>query len=145
MLWRNDTPRRWRHDGSVCDFSKLRLLLIDDNAVWRTFAIKHLNEAGLRNIEVAYDGVQGVFKARTLQPDLILMDVRLPHMSGIEAAGKMRDAAPMAKVVFVSGVDDPNAIQAALDAGGVEYVAKSRAGRDLIPAIKRAVGFAETA
>ena len=129
----------------MCDFSKIRLLLVDDNAVWRTFATKHLNEAGVRIIDVAYDGVQGVFKARTLQPDLILMDVRLPHMSGIDAARKMRDAAPETKVVFVSGVDDPNVIGAALDAGGVEYVVKSRAGRDLIPAIRRALGFAETA
>jgi two-component system NarL family response regulator len=129
----------------VCDFSKIRLLLVDDNAVWRTFAIKHLNEAGLRTIDVAYDGVQGVFKARTVHPDLILMDVRLPHMTGIEAAAKMRDAVPAAKVVFVSGVDDPNVISAALNAGGVEYVLKSRAGRDLIPAIRRALGFAETA
>jgi DNA-binding NarL/FixJ family response regulator len=129
----------------VCDFSKIRLLLVDDNAGWRTFAVKHLKEAGFRTIDVAYDGVQGVFKARTLQPDLILMDVRLPHMTGIEAAAKMRDAAPAAKVVFVSGVDDPSVISAALDAGGVEYVLKSRAGRDLIPAIRRALGFAETA
>ena len=145
MLWRNDTPRRWRHDGRVCDFSKLRLLLVDDNAVWRTFAIKHLNEAGIRNIDVAYDGVQGVFKARILQPDIILMEVRLPHMNGLEAARKMREAAASTKVVFVSVVDDPDVIAAALEAGGVEYVSKPRAARDLIPAMKRALGLAESA
>jgi CheY-like chemotaxis protein len=123
----------------VCNFAKVRLLLIDDNAIWRTFAIKHLNEAGLTGIEVAYDGVQGVFKARALQPDVILMDVSLPHMNGIEAAAHMREAAPQSKVIFVSGTTDPQVIQAAMDAGGLEYVMKPRAGRDLIPAIRRAV------
>ena len=68
------------------NFANVRLLLVDDNAIWRTFATKHLNEAGLTAIEVAYDGVQGVFKARALQPDIILLDVSLPHMNGIEAA-----------------------------------------------------------
>lgn len=121
----------------MCDFSKIRLLLIDDNAIWRTFAIKHLNEAGLTAVEVAYDGVQGVFKARALQPDIILMDVSLPHMNGVEAAGKMRDAAPQSKVIFVSATSDPQVIHAAMEAGGLEYVMKPRAGRDLIPAIRR--------
>ena len=129
----------------MCDFSKIRLLLVDDNAVWRTFAIKHLNEEGIRTIDVAYDGVQGVFKARVLQPDLILMEVRLPHMNGLEAARKIRDASPATKVVFVSVVDDPDVVGAALEAGGVEYVVKPRAARDLIPAIKRALGPAESA
>jgi DNA-binding NarL/FixJ family response regulator len=123
----------------VCDFSNVRLLLVDDNALWRTFAIRHLTEAGLGAIEVAYDGVQGLYKARSLQPDLILMDIRLPHMNGIEAAAKMREAAPAAKVVFVSGVTDPRVIRTAFDAGGVEYVLKSLAVRELVPAIKRAL------
>ena len=123
----------------MCKFANVRLLLIDDNAIWRTFAIKHLNEAGLTAIEVAYDGVQGVFKARALQPDIVLMDVSLPHMNGIEAAVQLRDAAPQSKVIFVSGTTDPQVIQAAMDAGGLEYVMKPRAGRDLVPAIRRAL------
>jgi CheY-like chemotaxis protein len=121
----------------VCNFSNTRLLLIDDNAIWRTFATRHLNEAGLTSIEVAYDGVQGVFKAGALQPDIILMDVSLPHMNGIEAAAKIRDAAPQSKVIFVSSTTDPQVIQAAMEAGGLEFVVKPRAGRDLIPAIRR--------
>jgi CheY-like chemotaxis protein len=123
----------------VCNFANVRLLLIDDNAIWRTFASKHLNEAGLTAIEVAYDGVQGVFKARALQPDIILTDVSLPHMSGIEAAANMRDAAPRSKVIFVSATADPYVIQAAMEAGGLDYVMKPRAGREMIPAIRRAL------
>ena len=114
-------------------------LLIDDNAISQAFAIKHLNEAGLRVIEVAADGVQGVAKARTWQPNIILMDISMPHMNGIEAAAQMRDAAPKSKIIFVSATDDPHVIQAAMEVGGLEYVMKPRAGRDLIPAIRRAL------
>jgi len=123
----------------VCNFSNVRLLLIDDSASWQLFAIKHLNAAGLTAIEVAYDGVQGVFKARTWQPDVILMDVSIPQMNGIDAATQMREAAPQSKVIFVSATDDPQVIQAAMEAGGVAYVMKPRAGRELIPAIRRAI------
>ena len=59
----------------VCDFSKIRILIVDDSAIWRAFLIRHLHDAGLKGIDVAYDGVQAVFKARTVPVDLILMDV----------------------------------------------------------------------
>ena len=60
-------------------------------------------------------------------------------MNGLEAAEKIRDAAPQSKVIFVSTTTDPQVIQGAMDAGGLEYVMKPRAGRDLIPAIRRAL------
>jgi CheY-like chemotaxis protein len=117
--------------------SNIRILVVDDSSIWRTFIIGHLYDAGMRSVYVAYDGVQAVFKARTLQPDLILMDVRLPHMNGIDAASVIHNAVPSAKVVFLSGNSDPDVRQAALDAGGSAYVPKSLAGRQLIDAIKR--------
>jgi two-component system nitrate/nitrite response regulator NarL len=117
--------------------SNIRILVVDDSSIWRTFIIGHLYDAGMRSVYVAYDGVQAVFKARTLQPDLILMDVRLPHMNGIDAASAIHHAVPSAKVVFLSGNSDPDVRQAALDAGGSAYVPKSLAGRQLIDAIKR--------
>ena len=99
----------------------------------------HLFDAGLSAVYVAYDGVQAVCKAQTLQPDVILMDVTLPRMNGIDAAALIRDVAPSAKVVFVSSNGDPEVRRAALTAGGCDYILKSRAGRELIDAIKFAV------
>ena len=58
-------------------------------------------------------------------------------MNGIEAAAQMRDAAPQSKIIFVSATDDPHVIQAAMQVGGLDNVMKPRAGRDLIPAIRR--------
>ena len=98
--------------------------------------MRHLLESGMRTVYVAYDGIQAVYKARTLQPDLVLMDVALPHMNGIAAAAAIREAVPTAKVVFVSSNCDPEVRNAALDAGASGFVLKSLAGRQLIDAIR---------
>ena len=126
--------------------SNIRILVVDDSSIWRTFLIGHLYNAGLTLVYVAYDGVQAVFKAQTLQPDVILMDVRLPHKNGIEAAAEIRHSVPAARIVFLSGDADPAVQRAAMNAGGCEYVLKSLSGRVLVDAIHRAVaGNTETA
>jgi DNA-binding NarL/FixJ family response regulator len=107
--------------------------------------MKHLHRYGLNVTAVAYDGVQAIFKARVVQPDVILMDINLPHLNGIEAAAEIRAAVPSAKIIFVSGIDNADVEAAALAAGGHAYVLKSLAGRDLVKAIARVVqGDAET-
>jgi CheY-like chemotaxis protein len=100
-------------------------------------------DAGFTAIDVAHDGVHPVFKARTLQPDLILMDVGLSHMNGIEATAAIRDAAPATKVVFVSAIGDPEVRLAALNTGGHDYVLKSLAGQQLINVIRHVFRDAE--
>ena len=83
--------------------------------------------------------MQGVFKARALQPDIILLDVNLPHMNGLEAAARSATPRHSRRSSLSAGTTDPQVIQGAIDAGGLGYVMKPRAGRDLIPAIRRAL------
>ena len=142
MSCSNDTPDAACHRRGVPGFPHIRILLVDDCSAWRSFLMQHLYDAGLSMVYVAYDGVQAVFKARSLQPDLVLMDVALPHMNGIEAAAQIREVAPAAKIVFVSGNSDPEVRLAALNAGGSDYVLKSLAGRQLIDVIKVVLRFA---
>lgn len=130
--------------AEVRDFATLRLLVVDDHTVWRSFLIAHLERNGLNVVAVAYDGVQAVYQARVARPDLIIMDINLPHLNGLEAAAEIRAAIPSAKIIFVSGVDDEE-VKAAAMAAGHDYVFKPRAGRDLMNAIKRVVGGAATA
>jgi DNA-binding NarL/FixJ family response regulator len=129
----------------VVELSNIRTLVVDDSSIWRRFIIEHLRDSRLAVIDVAYDGVQAVFKAQTLQPDLVIMDVALPHMNGIEAARQIRRVAPATAIVFLSGDDDPVIRRAALAAGGRDYVLKSLAGRELVNVIKRAFENAESA
>ena len=124
----------------MCLLSKTRVLVVDDNSIWRTTLVELLRRSGVKTIDVAYDGVQAVFKARAVMPDLVLMDVELPHKNGIDAAAEIHEAVPAAKIIFVSCTADPGVKQAALKAGGSDFVCKSTVGSQLIDAIKFVLG-----
>jgi CheY-like chemotaxis protein len=90
----------------------------------------------LRVISVASDGLEAVLKTEALQPDLILLDVGLPKLNGIEAARRIRDTAPESKILFLSQESDLAVARAALSVGGHGYVVKSDAENELIAAIE---------
>jgi CheY-like chemotaxis protein len=90
----------------------------------------------LRVIDVASDGLEAVLKTEALQPDLILLDVGLPKLDGIEAARRIRSVAPESKILFLSQESDLVLARAALSAGGHGYVVKSDADDELIAAIE---------
>lgn len=87
----------------------------------------------------ASDGIQAVELAQRLRPDVVLLDVAMPRLSGIEAARQLADAHGSPAVVFLSVVEDPEIVAAALDAGGRAYVAKARLAADLEPAMRAAL------
>jgi CheY-like chemotaxis protein len=90
----------------------------------------------LQVIGVASDGLEAVLKTEALQPDLILLDIGLPKLSGIEAARRIRSAAPESRILFLSQEFDFDVARAALSAGGHAYVVKSDAENELIVAIE---------
>lgn len=90
----------------------------------------------MRVIGVASDGLEAVLKTEALQPDLILLDVGLPKLNGIETARRIRSTAPECKILFLSQESDLDVARAALSAGGHGYVVKSDAENELIAAIE---------
>jgi DNA-binding NarL/FixJ family response regulator len=114
----------------------IRVLVVDDFAPWRDFVFERLRENHkLRIIGVASDGLEAVLKAQMLQPDLILLDIGLPKLDGIEAARRIRNAAPESKILFLSQESDLDVARAALSAGAHGYVVKAEAEDGLIGAI----------
>ena len=99
------------------------LLVADDFAQWRQFVASLLKTAGWEVVSVD-DGVEAVEKTRELQPDIILLDVSLPRLNGIEAAREIVRIAPWSKIIFVSVCDSLDVVTEALDAGALGYVAK---------------------
>jgi DNA-binding NarL/FixJ family response regulator len=116
--------------------SVIRILVVDDFEPWRQFVASALQKhSHLRIVFEASDGVQAVQKAEELQPDLILLDIGLPSLNGIEAARRIRRLAPNAKILFLSENNSSDIAEAALSTGAKGYVVKSDAGRELLAAI----------
>jgi CheY-like chemotaxis protein len=90
----------------------------------------------LRIVGVASDGLEAIQKAGELQPDLILLDIGLPKVTGIVAARRIRNIAPKSKILFLSQVFDLDVAQAALSEGGHGYVVKSDADYELFAAVE---------
>jgi DNA-binding NarL/FixJ family response regulator len=114
----------------------IRVLVVDDYEPWRRFIrLILLAYEKLQIIGEASDGLEGVWKAQQLQPDLILLDIGLPGSNGIEAARKIRKVSPTSKILFVSENRGWDITGEALRAGGSGYVVKSDAANELMTAI----------
>lgn len=116
--------------------TRLRILLVDDAEAWRRFVSSRLvNEEQWHILVEVADGLEAVWNAKKLQPDLILLDIGLPSLNGIDAARRISQVAPRSRIIFVTQNDDADVRQAALDAGAQGYVLKADAGKELVPAI----------
>jgi DNA-binding NarL/FixJ family response regulator len=115
----------------------IRVLIVDDYEPWYRFVSNTLqNHSKFEIIAAATDGLEAVQKARELQPDLILLDIGLPSLNGIEVGRRIRELSPKSKILFLSENRDAEVAQEALNTGAGGYVVKSDAGSDLLPAVK---------
>jgi DNA-binding NarL/FixJ family response regulator len=115
----------------------IRILIADDYKDWRR-QVRLLFQARpeWQVIAEAAEGPEVIQKAQELKPDLIVLDIGLPKLNGIEAARQIRQLSPSAKIVFLSQNNDLDVVRAALGAGGLGYVYKTDARSDLLPAIQ---------
>ena len=117
--------------------SSVGVLVVDDYEPWRNFATKALRgKLELRVVGEASDGLEAVQKAQGLQPDLILLDIGLPTINGIQAARRILQHSPKTKILFVSEQRSPDIVEEALRTGAGGYLVKSDAASELLPAVK---------
>jgi DNA-binding NarL/FixJ family response regulator len=114
----------------------VRILVADDHPIVR-HGLKTLlvGDPTWEVIAEAEDGVEAVEKACRLHPDLIILDVTMPRMNGLEACRRIRKSVPECEVLIVTQHDSPQMMREALDAGARGYVVKSNAARDLLAAV----------
>jgi DNA-binding NarL/FixJ family response regulator len=117
--------------------STVRVLLVEDFEPFRRFVCSTLAQRpDLQVIGEVSDGVEAVQKAEELKPDLILLDIGLPSMNGIEVARQMSKLVPESKVIFLTQENDSDVVRAALSNGAKGYVLKSDAESELVQAIE---------
>jgi DNA-binding NarL/FixJ family response regulator len=129
------TPPSWERSN----FMTVRILVVDDHPV-----VRH----GLRTllgghpeweiVDEAGDGLEAVAKADRLKPDVVVLDITMPKMSGLEACRMIRKKTPTSEILFVTQHDSPQMMREAVEAGAIGYVVKSNAARDLMAAVERA-------
>jgi len=115
----------------------IRILLVDDHPIVRQ-GLKTLLEghSGWEVIGEASDGAEAVEKAKDLSPDVMVLDVTMPRMNGLEACRVLRRQSPALEILFVTQHDSPQMMREALEAGARGYVVKSNAARDLLAAVE---------
>jgi DNA-binding NarL/FixJ family response regulator len=124
--------------------SSLRILIVDDFDPFRRFIRSILQkEPAVRSILEAADGEEAVELAQELQPDVILLDVGLPSLNGIESAARICNLAPKSKILFISQESSQDIVREALVTGANGYVVKTDVGAELLTGI-RAVLRGET-
>jgi DNA-binding NarL/FixJ family response regulator len=114
----------------------LRVLLVEDFEPFRRFIHATLQESELQIIAEVSDGLEAASKAEELQPDLILLDIGLPGLNGIEAARRIRKLSPESKIIFVTQESSEDVIEEALSSGAMGYVVKAEAASELLAAVK---------
>ena len=114
-----------------------RILLVDDHPIVREGLRNVLQrKPGWEVVGEASNGVEALEKAESLHPDVIVLDITMPKMNGLEVCRVLRKSSPGPEVLFVTQHDSPQMMREALGAGAKGYVVKSNAARDLLEAIE---------
>lgn len=116
---------------------QIRVLLVDDNQAMLARAASVL-AATCAVVGQVQDGAAAIAAVPTLVPDVIVLDISMPGMSGLEVAAALRVAGATPAIVFLSVHDDAELVEAAQAAGGIGYVVKARLASDLLPAVHEA-------
>ena len=117
--------------------STVRVLVVDDYEPFRRFVCSTLRKMqAMQVIGEASDGLEAVRKAEELKPDLIVLDIGLPSLNGIEVARRIRKLCPECKILFMSQEFSVDVAQAAFSLGAMGYVVKAHAGSELFAAME---------
>jgi DNA-binding NarL/FixJ family response regulator len=118
----------------------IRVMVVDDHPMWRDAVARDLTEAGCDVVATAADGAQALRVAAAVRPDVVVLDLQLPDMSGVEVTQGLRAAHPAARVLVLSASGEQQDVLDAVKAGAVGYLLKSAARPEFLDAVRRTAG-----
>ena len=117
---------------------KINVVLVDDHPVWRDGVRADLEKSGIAEVVgEASDGGEGIDVVLDKVPDVVLMDLQMPTVSGVDATRRIRDEAPNVKVLVLSASAEENHVLEAVKAGASGYLLKSATSEELVGAVQR--------
>jgi len=120
--------------------SAVRVLVVDDFESFRRLVCTVLEEEqSVQVVGEASDGLEALQKIEKMQPDVILLDIALPKLNGIETARQIRKIAPECKIIFLTLERNPEVVRAALASGGLGYVVKVDIATELMAAVRTVI------
>ncbi len=117
-----------------------KILLVDDAAFMRKVIKDTLSKAGYTDLHEAVDGADAVEKYNSLKPDLVLMDITMPNMDGLEALKAIRAADPGANVVMCSAMGQETMVIDAIRSGAKDFIVKPFKGERVLKTVTSIVG-----
>ena len=118
----------------------MKLLIVEDEWLTREGIINYIpwEDLGIREIRESEDGSEGLKEALRYQPDIVLADVRMPHMDGLTMAFEIQKAIPYCRFIFMSGFSDKQYLKSAIALSAVDYIDKPVEPEEIIATVKKA-------
>jgi DNA-binding NarL/FixJ family response regulator len=115
----------------------VRVVVVDDHPMWRDGVARDLTEAGLDVVGTAGDGRAAVDVVKATRPDVVVMDLQLPVLGGVEATRLVAEEVPSARVLVLSASGEHQDVLDAVKAGATGYLVKSASAAELLDAVRR--------
>jgi DNA-binding NarL/FixJ family response regulator len=119
------------------DVPPLRVMVVDDHPIWRDAIERDLRDAGLEVVAAAGDGDQALRRLPAARPDVVVLDLRLPTLDGVETTRRIAAEHPGVRVLVLSASGEEQDVLAAIKAGATGYLVKSASREELLEAVRR--------
>jgi DNA-binding NarL/FixJ family response regulator len=124
-------------EGRAAPGPAMRVMVVDDHPMWRDSVSRDLSEAGFEVVATTGEGAQAVRIAASVRPDVVVVDLQLPDVSGVEVTQGVLAAYPAAKVLILSASGEHRDVLGAVKAGAAGYIVKSASRTEFLDAVRR--------
>ncbi|WP_201304849.1 response regulator [Streptomyces sp. GS7] len=122
---------------SVSEETALRVMVVDDHPMWRDAVARDLAQAGCDVVATAGDGLQAVRRAQAVAPDVLVLDLNLPGLPGVQVCKQLVGADPSLRVLVLSASGEHADVLEAVKSGATGYLLKSASTEELLDAVRR--------